>query len=358
LNDEDEVERVLLGSDISQFLRDLIAELQNVYGDESIDPMKRTGWHNGPDTIEVMGCQAADLTCVKQISSVPTVAAAAPDLPTVDGFLMCNVPPSYRRVLTCDAKLLTPLRTATTTALVLRNLQDVRSTESLGIIGSGVEGIAHGVVLSCLVPSVQSVTFVDQHATRAERASERVNDVLARYGQREISCRSAGSDLASACAADAIITATYGTNPVLSNRDISGADRPVVIAAIGADLKDKRELDYAIYPLAKFIADDVDQCFREGELQHARSMLGRGRRGKDSRIVSVGDLLKNSKRFVARSEGIIVYDSTGYAGQDLAVARVLLRHLEKSRAAHSGKKPWSIHDYPETPYHGHILRPS
>jgi ornithine cyclodeaminase/alanine dehydrogenase-like protein (mu-crystallin family) len=145
-----------------------------------------------------------------------------------------------------------------------------------------------------------------------------------------------------------LVTATFADGLLL--REVNRLRDGTFIAAVGADLATKRELPPELYDRAKFVADDLRQCLREGELQYAKNRIrgldnGAGRiadhRGElaNGRVVSAAALLKDPTPFLQRSEPIAIYDSTGFSGQDLAVARVLLEELEGR--GDIARQPWN-----------------
>jgi len=328
-----EVSRLLASVHLPTFLKELVEEIERAYGDPTLESIERTGWIRTPDTLEIMGCQAQDFTCIKVISSNPSLADTL--IPTVTGTLVCTDVTTDEARLICDAAILTSLRTAASTAVVLRRATPHAAT--LGVIGAGLEGACHALVLAILLPSIQRICFTDVEPAKAADAVAQVTTLLS----RETEIKDRGIEVKSIDAAngksvfesDAIVTATYGTTEVVRSTESLRAG--TTIAAVGADLQGKRELGYRIYDKARFVADDLSQCLHEGELEVAKRRLRvdmdeKSHRGvlQGGRIMGVADLLENETSFFARKEPLIVYDSTGFSGQDLAIARVVLRHLE------------------------------
>jgi ornithine cyclodeaminase/alanine dehydrogenase-like protein (mu-crystallin family) len=345
----------LLGSlSLTDFLDELAREIEAAYVDPTLRSIDRIGWPYPPDTLEIMGCRASDYTCIKMISSRPSVAD--PTVATVTGTLLCTDSTTDLARLVCDAAVLTPLRTAASTAVVMQRL--VPSAEVIGVIGAGLEGKCHALTLAALFESVREIRFLDTESGQAKRARDEVLQLLKRetaLKQRGIRV-SALADERAVFDVDVIVTATYGATAVVNRGDVR--NEGVFIAAIGADLDGKRELDHGVYDQACFVADDLAQCLREGELQHAGKRLGvkqpTGSNGQthkgvlaSGRIMGVADLLGDGgERFQRRTEPITVYDSTGFSGQDLAVSRLVLRLLEETRskprrAAHSKSRKWN-----------------
>jgi ornithine cyclodeaminase/alanine dehydrogenase-like protein (mu-crystallin family) len=321
---------------LAAFVTDLADAIALTYEDNKLDSITRTGWPSPPDTLEVMGCQSTDFTCVKLISSNPSLTASA--LPTVTGTMVCTEVGTDTARLVCDAAILTPLRTASSTAVIMR--QVVPDVERIGIIGAGREGACHGFTLATTLKNVTEVLLYDLDPKQSRRAAREVTELLARNdvgAGRQVKVYNIDiTNIESIYTCDTIVTATYGDGSVISNRPPNRLADGTFIAAIGSDLVGKRELDFTVYDSAKFIADDLTQCLHEGELQHAAikfrlDTAGTGsHRGTllDGRIVSVADLLSGNAAFARRREPVTVYDSTGFSGQDLGLARVLLRALK------------------------------
>lgn len=331
-----DVAEVLKAVNLGQLITKLADQIEAVYRDREVEPVKRLGWSKPPDALEIMGCQADDYTCVKLISSVPAINGS----PTVTGTLVCTDRETDQARLVCDAAFLTPLRTAATSAVVMRQVAPQAS--SLGIVGAGLEGIAHAVALTCIAKSIETIRLLDIDPAQADKAAQEVRYLLDRDDllvQRSIQIETceAEQDLYES---DVLVTATFAEHDSDVLQETASIQDGTFVAAVGADLKKKRELPDQLYDRAKFVADDLQQCLEDGELQYAKegrcstSEEGqitdhRGNLG-DGRILSVADFLPNPRPFLERSEKITIYDSAGFSGQDLAVARVLLGLLEES----------------------------
>jgi alanine dehydrogenase len=325
--DEAQIASLLRGENLSAFLLELAAEIERTYHDAHLEPLTRSGWTKHGDAFEVMGCASRDYTVVKAIASNPSTSSQA--VPTVSGYLYAVKTGTNQAVLRCDVPLLTALRTATSTFAVLRRAAP--EVKSVAVVGAGLEGETHAFVLSLLASEIQHVVFADVDSDKAEQVARKVVKLLKLHGRNTAITVSRSPGMDEIYATDVIVTATYGRAPVVQGRRV----RPgTFIAAVGADLEGKQELDADVYSQAKFLADDLGQCLRQGELQHATgtlqlpsthsSYLGALGLG---RVLSVGDFLSHQERFSGRDESIIVYDSTGFSGQDLATVRVLLHML-------------------------------
>jgi alanine dehydrogenase len=326
---------------LAGFIADLMRELEVAYLDPALKSILRIGWtdDNG-DTVEIMGSQTADKTCVKIISSNPSVASR--NVPVVSGTLVSSgrdLDRLNQAMLVCDSSILTALRTAASTALVLRKIKP--HVSRLGVIGAGHEGFSHALVLALMCEDLTEIVFADTNRERATATAVDLDATLREEGlgeSRKVKTDSVrASDKAALAACDAIVTATYGSSVVLDAESLRDG---TFIAAVGADLEGKRELADDVYGAARFVADDLGQCMTQGELQHAAGQLDipddevarlRGHGGEllDGRIIGVVDLLRAPERFAGRSEPLVVYDSTGFSGQDLAMVRALLPVLKQ-----------------------------
>jgi ornithine cyclodeaminase/alanine dehydrogenase-like protein (mu-crystallin family) len=329
------------------FLTELVSAIEDVYVDHDLHPLDRIGWKHDRDALEFMGCQSSDYTCVKLISSNPSLAGV--HFPTVTGTLLCTEAVTDQARLVTDTALLTPLRTAAATAVAIRRLRP--DMETMSIIGAGLEGTAHALVMGLLFDNLRRVVIADIDPQRAKIAAHEVERLVprARRGPdlMEIVCRSP-DDLGSIYNSDVLVTATYGDAAICDINPDDAFAPPTLIAAIGADVEDKRELGAGIYEKAGFVGDDLAQCLRQGELQHAAPMLGIGTdqiaaqtahhgamlRG---RVIGMTDLMQG-RIDPGADHALIVYDSTGFSGQDLALARVLIRFLKD---AHTPLRTWN-----------------
>jgi ornithine cyclodeaminase len=119
--------------------------------------------------------------------------------------------------------------------------------------------------------------------------------------------------------ADVVITATSASEPLIRASLIRPGTH---IAAIGADTKGKQELDAEIVARAAVYVDSIDQAVAIGECQHAFA-AGLLRRG-DIRG-TLGGLITGRDKGRTDDREITLFDSTGIALQDIAVAALAVR---------------------------------
>jgi len=235
--------------------------------------------------------------------NAPSVLAATALYDTADGRLLAL----------CDASLLTAIRTGAASAVVTDVLA-VDGPITLGMIGCGA----------------QAVTQI--HAVSRVRPIERV---LA-YDADDLVAATLGTRLAGAgldiplhivdgaarvvADADVLCTAT-SVDPEAGPVFRDGPHRPGVhVNAVGADLPGKFELPRELLDRSVIVPDHREQCLAEGESQRLDS-------------VAIGpdmcEVVRHRDRFVELRDRPTVFDSTGWALEDLVAADVALAHAER-----------------------------
>lgn len=123
-----------------------------------------------------------------------------------------------------------------------------------------------------------------------------------------------------------VVTATPSRRPILNRGDVAAG---TFVAAVGADSEGKHEISADLLRDAVVVVDDLDQCCRMGDLHHALAlgvMQPAHVRGSLDQIVTglVPGRLSDG--------GIIVFDSTGVAIEDVAAAALVYERAEAAGA--------------------------
>jgi len=126
-------------------------------------------------------------------------------------------------------------------------------------------------------------------------------------------CRS--EDLETVCDCDILVTTTPSREPLVKDRWISEGTH---INAIGADAPGKQELDPAILQRAMVFVDDPMQAIHSGEINVP---IAKGLFGPERIAGTLGEVVLGQKGRKSEEE-ITVFDSTGLAIQDLAIAAI------------------------------------
>ncbi len=234
---------------------------------------------------------------------LPSVLATTSILDTTDG----------RILALCEATFLTALRTGAASA-VATDVLAIEDARTLGVVGCGAQAVTQIHAIS----RVRSVSRVLAYDADAEVASTLPGRVPVPGIEFELI---GASDLAAMLAeADIVCTATsvdIGAPPVLPD----GPHRPGLhINAVGADFPGKLELPPTLVRRALVCPDVVAQCLAEGESQ----VLTEDELGPD-----LATLVRDRGRCEATRADLTVFDSTGWALEDLVAAEMVLDHAER-----------------------------
>lgn len=129
----------------------------------------------------------------------------------------------------------------------------------------------------------------------------------------------------SVSSSDIVVTATPGGGPLFSLEAVRAGTH---FNCVGADTKGKRELPEGLLRRSRLYCDDREQ---------SRS-IGEGQWDAESPSIELGDILTGKVRLARQPGEITVFDMTGLALQDLAVAEML---WQQAAARGLGKiVPW------------------
>jgi ornithine cyclodeaminase/alanine dehydrogenase len=101
---------------------------------------------------------------------------------------------------------------------------------------------------------------------------------------------------------------------------------------MGADAHGKQELDSSILASAKVVIDDWDQALQSGEVNVP---LSEGVLSREGIHASLGEVVCGARCGRESDSEVTVFDSTGLAVQDLALARLV---YEAARERGAGRE--------------------
>ncbi len=237
---------------------------------------------------------------LKWVTSYPGNPARG--LPTVMGVVLLSDATDGRLVAVLDAGAVTALRTGAAAVLAAETLGRAGTA---AVIGAGVNGRA---AARTFVARGQDVMLWDVDASRAASAAE------------ELGARVAGSR-EEALAADRVVTVTPG-NEVLFPL---GSLRPGQhVSLMGADGPGKAEIAVAELARGRVFADDWEQASHGGELAAA---VEAGQVARED-VTIIGDVLAGTADGRGADDEITLFDSTGLAIQDLAIALAAIERAD------------------------------
>jgi ornithine cyclodeaminase/alanine dehydrogenase-like protein (mu-crystallin family) len=220
-------------------------------------------------------------------------------LPTVSGLVLLSEADTGRLVAVLDAAAVTALRTAAAGVLAAETLGHP-AADVTAVIGCGVNGAETVRLLEAL----GRPTLV--HDRDAERAAA-VGEV---YSAMPVS-------LEEALAADRVITVTPGRDVLFAEGSLRPGQH---VSLMGADGPGKAEIATAEIGRARVFCDDWEQASHGGELAAAVDAGLITREG----VTDLGRVLAGDARGRTTDDEITLFDSTGLAIQDLAIARTAL----------------------------------
>jgi ornithine cyclodeaminase/alanine dehydrogenase-like protein (mu-crystallin family) len=231
---------------------------------------------------------------LKWVTSFPGNPARG--LPTVTGVVLLSDASNGMLKAALDAGAVTALRTGAAAVLAAETLgRD--DAETAAVIGAGVNGEA---AARTFVARGRRVLLWDVDRGRAEAVADAIGAEVA--GSRE-----------EALAADLLVTVTPGREVVLGE----GSLRPGQHASLmGADGPGKAEIAVEELARVRVFCDDWEQASHNGELFHA---LEAGRLGRED-VTELGEVLTGAAQGRRSADEPTVFDSTGLAIQDLAIA--------------------------------------
>ena len=228
------------------------------------------------------------------------------NLPAVMGVYILSDPETAFPLAVMDGTRLTSFRTGAAAAVASKFLA-VKSPATVGFIGCGVQARK--------LLAAHRVQYAGFRAIMADLSAE-----AAEKFARETGGFVGSMDQAGSC--DIICTSTPARGPVL-HRSYVGISTH--INAMGADAPGKQELDPRILLDATVVLDDLAQATESGEVNVP---LHSGQYRRDQIYGTLGEIVAGKKPGRAGTE-ITVFDSTGLAIQDLALARVVFDEARK-----------------------------
>jgi len=240
---------------------------------------------------------------LKWVTSFP--GNPAQGLPTVTGLVLVSDASNGMLKAVLDAGAVTALRTGAAAVLAAEALGR-SDAETAAVIGAGVNGEA---AARTFVARGRRVELWDIDRTRAEEVAERVGAEVA-AGREE------------ALAADLLVTVTPGRQVVLDEGSLLRGQHA---SLMGADGPGKAEIAAAELERVRVFCDDWEQASHNGDLVHAveAGVLAR------ADVSQLGDVLIGMAEGRKSDDDITVFDSTGLAIQDLAIALAALERADE-----------------------------
>jgi alanine dehydrogenase len=174
------------------------------------------------------------------------------------------------------------------------------------VIGAGVNGEAAAKTFAA---RGRRVLLWDVDQARAESVAAAVGGEIAQSRDE-------------ALAADLVVTVTPGREIVFAEGSLQAGQHA---SLMGADGPGKAEIAVEELARVRVFCDDWEQASHNGELVHA---LEAGALARED-VLQLGDVLLGTAEGRQTEEDITVFDSTGLAIQDLAIALAALERAQE-----------------------------
>lgn len=207
-----------------------------------------------------------------------------------------------------DATYLTAVRTGAASAVATKYLAP-QDASVAGLVGCGVQAGFQLEALAEVLPIARVLVWAPPDDR--DRRDRFIAEMRRRFPGFDLVSMDA---VETAAGAEVVCTTTPARSPVVPD----SAVRPGThINAVGADAPGKQELDPAILKRARIFVDERRQAFHGGEVNVP---LSRGELQETDIAGSLAELVAGKLPGRTSAEEITVFDSTGLAIEDIAVA--------------------------------------
>lgn len=227
-------------------------------------------------------------------------------LPTVMALTVILDLATGRPVAIINATRLTDMRTGAAGAVAAKHLARKKEIV-LGVIGTGRQAEAQVAAISREL-KIQEIRVWGRNPGHVRQFTDRF---------LEYPCHAL--PIEKVCDCDVLVTTTPSTIPVVRSEWVFEGTH---INAIGADAPGKEELDPALLRRAEVFVDDMAQATHSGEVNVP---ISKGLYREDEIAGTLGEVVIGKKKR-ASPDAITIFDSTGLAIQDLAIAKIAMQH--------------------------------
>ncbi|MFA5253373.1 MAG: ornithine cyclodeaminase family protein [Methanoregula sp.] len=249
-------------------------------------------------SLDIAGVKIVNVHPENPKKGLPSVMALTVILDTATG----------RPLAILNATRLTEMRTGAAGAIAIKYLAPKKECV-LGVIGTGRQAEAQ-VRATAQELTITAIRVWSRNPAHAEAFAGRFRE----FDAKDVS-------LEAACDCDVLVTTTPSRTPLVKNEWIHEG---MHINAIGADAPGKEELDPAILRRARVFVDDPAQAVHSGEINVP---IRRGLYTAGMIAGTLGEIVTGRKGRQRPGE-ITVFDSTGLAIQDLAIASIAMRQAK------------------------------
>jgi alanine dehydrogenase len=227
-------------------------------------------------------------------------------LPTIQGVIALFDAADGRVLAVLDSAEITSVRTAAATAVAARYL--ARADASVvALCGCGEQASQQLRALACVRP-VRHVFAYDIVPERAEHFARVMTAELDLPVEPVAGLDRIAADI------DIWVTCTPSRRWFLGRAHVA---RGAFVAAVGADNPEKQEIESGLMAVSVVVVDILEQCTAIGDLHHA---IDAGVMRPSDVRAELADIVSGRTAGRRSDDEVIIFDSTGTALQDVAVA--------------------------------------
>jgi len=291
-------------SDVAN-LEEVITVVDEVFHDPNMSMVPKVYLDCEKGDFRAMPARVGNVAGVKWVSVHPGNTKVGK--PTVQAVIILNDAETGELLGMMDGTYITKLRTAAAAGVATRLLAN-KDAQVAAFIGCGGQTQLHVEAVLHALPNLKKLRFFDLDVKRSR-------EVAGHFEHKEIVYAPSVQDCVKD--ADVVTTLTPSTQPVVEGHWLMPG---VHINAMGADAAGKREFDRNTYKRVDiWVYDEEEQAFHSGETQHRATVSVTG-----CLMCSLSECLGRSTK-----DQITLFDSTGVAIQDIAVANYILQKVNK-----------------------------
>lgn len=235
-------------------------------------------------------------------------------LPAVMAVIILSDPATGLPLCVMEGAYPTSLRTGAAAAIAAKYLAR-KNSSSVGMVGCGAQArLQLGALMELFKikeVSVWGKERVDADCFISEMKCKGVRFTVARTVKECVKDK------------DIIVTTTPSRKPIVK---LAWVKKGAHINAIGADAQGKEELDVGILKQAKVVVDSWEQASHSGEINVP---VSKGLIKKRDIYADIGEIVSGKKSSRTDDAEITVFDSTGLAIQDAAMADLIYKNALK-----------------------------
>lgn len=247
--------------------------------------------------------------CIKWVNVHPQNRKRG--LPTVMAIIILSDPRNGFPLCVMEATYATALRTGAAGGVAAKFLAR-RNSQKVALVGCGVQAKTQLEALNELF-NLKEVNIWGLQYRECREFVRKIGPL------RKLNLKI--SDTVKSCVKDTdiIVTTTPSRRPLVK---LEWVKEGAHINAIGADAKGKQELDPRILKKAKIVIDSWEQASHSGEINVP---LRRGELSRKDIYADIGEIASGRKKLRRTKQEITIFDSTGLAVQDVAIAHIIFR---------------------------------